>query len=291
LALREIEDSLVDFEDGAQTDGGSGCTGDAGVDELLEKANLQQVTQLSTSKVYSWSGFCEAAKAAASVGLPLYAGSKVGQALSNIASLLAQAMWESGGDAPFSACDENWWKTDTETPSCTQRADGQRYDSLTTAPACSVDKQMKMTAVTSASWAKGPMKCEPGTPTAGCCWWGRGAIQTTGPHNYKLLQQDIVGKASAFSGIDLCKNPEAICEKDGMKWIGAIYYWTTIVQKASQFKGALEQFASGYEGVAFNTGCGAMVNNGNWHAAAHANEKRNANFRKIIDALKQAGMS
>ena len=73
---------------------------------------------------------------------------------------------------------------------------------------------MKMTAVTYAPWAKlGPMECTPGTVTEKCCWWGRGAIQTTGPNNYGMLNKEVVMKTKSLKdkGIDLCKNPEAIC--------------------------------------------------------------------------------
>merc|ERR1712228_634261 len=92
--------------------------------------------------------------------------------LTNIAALLAQAMWESGGDAPWTACDENNY-TGLETASCTQRHDGGVYHHLVGQPhACKVDPNMSMTAVTYASWTPGPMKCEPGTVTEKCCWWG-----------------------------------------------------------------------------------------------------------------------
>jgi len=68
-------------------------------------------------------------------------------------------MWESGGDAPFTACDENNYKR-TATASCTQRGDGARYDGLNEKSwACPVDKGMSMTAETWATWAPGPLKC------------------------------------------------------------------------------------------------------------------------------------
>lgn len=38
-------------------------------------------------------------------------------------------MWESGGDAPWTACDENNWRG-SKTASCTQRADGSLYHNL-----------------------------------------------------------------------------------------------------------------------------------------------------------------
>ena len=94
-------------------------------------------------------------------------------------------MWESGGDAPWTACDENNY-VNTETAACSQRWDGSKYHDLGKGDplSCDVDPGMATKALTWASWAPGPMQCGPGTPTEKCCWWGRGAIQLTGPYNY-----------------------------------------------------------------------------------------------------------
>ena len=108
----------------------------------------------------------------ASSSAPTFAASKhVPMALSNIAALLAQCMWESGGDAPFTACDENNYRN-TPTAACTQRGDGARYDALNDREwSCIVDPEMMCTAVTWAPWARmGPLMCAPNTVTAGCCW-------------------------------------------------------------------------------------------------------------------------
>lgn len=75
-------------------------------------------------------------------------------------------------------------------------------------PHAHVDNSMHMIAETFASWAPGPMECKPNTVTEGCCWWGRGAIQTTGPHNYALLQQNVVEHIPELASVDLCTNPE-----------------------------------------------------------------------------------
>ena len=197
--------------------------------------------------------------------------------LSNIAGLLAQAMWESGGEAPFTACDENDYPPSSPTASCTQRSDGELYHSLNDQPwACYVDPQMTMTAETWASWAPGPLKCEPGTGTEKCCWWGRGAIQTTGPNNYGLLQREVFSQVPSLSGIDLCTNPEAICQNDDAKWLGAIFYWANNVQgygleaEAATFDESLRKFvesgfsrsASVVAGADFASGTGGVVNNG-----------------------------
>ena len=69
---------------------------------------------------------------------------------------------------------------------------GTLYADLTSEISCAVDPNMAMTAETFATWTPGPLQCAPGTVTEGCCWWGRGAIQTTGPHNYAALQRDVI---------------------------------------------------------------------------------------------------
>lgn len=256
----------------------------------------------SSVSVYTWDGFCDAAKAMKEVGLGLFDGiagdeHRTAQAAANVASLLAQCMWESGGEAPFSACDENNY-LGIESAPCTQRHDGQRYDTLVSPPACTVDRNMRMTAETWASWTPGPMKCEPGTVTEGCCWWGRGAIQTTGPHNYAMLQQNVLAKLPQFQSIDLCTNPEAMCQEPALKWMGALYYWASIVQKSAPFQDSLKRYvdsgfsesASTVSGATFNDGTGGMVNNGYWASMPHGSTGRRQYFNAIMDALRSAGL-
>merc|ERR1719461_2090983 len=84
------------------------------------------------------------------------------------------------------------------------------------------------------------MECTPGTATEGCCWWGRGAIQTTGPYNYGQLQADVVSRLPGYENVDLCSNPEALCQNDGLKFVGALYYWTSMVQQEACFDAALD---------------------------------------------------
>jgi len=131
-----------------------------------------------------------------------------------------------------------------------------------------------------------------------------GAIQTTGPHNYKLLQRDVVSKLPALNGVDLCANPEAVCQHEQLKWLAGLYYWTTVVQQddngvRESFKISLEKFvssgfdsaASKTDGASFNNGTGGMVNNGAWAQTAQDNDSRSTYFEDIITALKGAGMS
>merc|ERR1712232_63367 len=77
------------------------------------------------------------------------------------------------------------------------------------------------------------------TDVEGCCWWGRGVIQTTGICNFGKLNyymgkrgQD-EGRDVLYPDIDFCKNPEAICEPDSpkaLKWIAGFFYWLNSVQ-------------------------------------------------------------
>lgn len=215
--------------------------------------------------------------------------------LANIGGLLAQCMWESGGEDPFSACDENNY-TGSDTASCTQRGDEVPYASLTGPGACEVDSEMTMTAESWASWTVGPMKCEPGTLTEGCCWWGRGAIQTTGPFNYGQLQANVISKMDGFESVDLCANPEAFCQNDDLKFTGALYYWTSVVQQDACFTSALDGYAAAFNNDAvpdtdcakFSSGIGGSINNGNWNQEANEEEKRQANFVDVMNALEEA---
>jgi len=153
------------------------------------------------------------------------------------------------------------------------------------------------------------MKCEPGTVTEKCCWWGRGAIQTTGPNNYGLLNHEVFQKIPELRHVDICKNPEGICDtSDGNKqknWLGSVHYWAHNVQgydnatyRENFFQslkgyvnGGLSLTASRWKGSDFASGTGSVVNNGVWGSGAHKNASRVRNFLQIVDELKNAGMA
>merc|ERR1719277_1857554 len=54
---------------------------------------------------------------------------------------------------------------------------------------------------------------DPRTDVEGCCWWGRGAIQTTGICNFGKLNYYMgkrghtEGRSVLYPAIDFCKNP------------------------------------------------------------------------------------
>merc|ERR1719436_873148 len=93
-----------------------------------------------------------------------------------------------------------------------------------------------------------PMFCSP-TPagpletdvTEGCCWWGRGAIQTTGPSNYGAFQHHIIEKRED-SNIDLCTNPQDMCNYEDLKFSSGFFYWANAVQTDLCFKASLKAY-------------------------------------------------
>jgi predicted chitinase len=76
------------------------------------------------------------------------------------------------------------------------------------------------------------------TDVEGCCWWGRGAIQTTGVCNFGRLNY-FAGKRAAergkdalFPTVDFCKDPGAICDPQypELRWFSGLFYWLNDVQ-------------------------------------------------------------
>merc|ERR1719401_1441761 len=53
------------------------------------------------------------------------------------------------------------------------------------------------------------------------CWFGRGATQLTWPGNYDALQSLV----QAAVGVDICLDPDSICDNEVIAWISAIGYW------------------------------------------------------------------
>lgn len=63
----------------------------------------------------------------------------------------------------------------------------------------------------------------PRTNVEGCCWWGRGVIQTTGRCNFGKLNKRLgtgAGDGALYGHINFCENPQAVCEGPSeLKWI------------------------------------------------------------------------
>jgi hypothetical protein len=73
----------------------------------------------------------------------------------------------------------------------------------------------------------------------GCCWWGRGVIQTKGVCSIGRLNYFLgkgaadSGRPSPFPNIDFCEDPEVICgsaQHSELKWVAGMAEWVDQVQ-------------------------------------------------------------
>jgi predicted chitinase len=73
----------------------------------------------------------------------------------------------------------------------------------------------------------------------GCCWWGRGVIQTTGVCNFGKLNYYLgkrakdEGRTALFPNYDFCKNPGAICDPTSdprIKWTAGFFFYMNAVE-------------------------------------------------------------
>ena len=114
------------------------------------------------------------------------------------------------------------------------------------------------------------------TDVEGCCWWGRGVIQTSGVCNFGKLNyylgaraaQD--GRPSKYPSIDFCKDPEQICsssEYKELKWVAGMFYWMESVQPYNEggwkYTDELQKFVEGgMQGTNFIDAVSGIVNRG-----------------------------
>ena len=143
------------------------------------------------------------------------------------------------------------------------------------------------------------------TDVEGCCWWGRGVIQTTGPCNFGKLNyflgkkaQD-EGRPSRYPDVDFCKTPNAICdskEHPELKWIAGLFYWVESVQAYDVGDGwnyvtELQKFVDGgMKGTSFIDSISAIVNRGCHKppcpaGPVHGGPERAQNFNKVLKEL------
>merc|ERR1712078_949266 len=146
------------------------------------------------------------------------------------------------------------------------------------------------------------------TDVEGCCWWGRGVIQTTGVCNFGKLnyfagaRAHREGRPSMFPTVDFCKTPDAICrstEHPDLKWIAGFFFWTKNVQNWPKndkynfdYKKELEAFtnAGNINDVNFINKVSGIVNRGCpdmdcKSGSVDAADKRQANFKTVLKAL------
>jgi len=114
------------------------------------------------------------------------------------------------------------------------------------------------------------------TDVEGCCWWGRGVIQTSGICNFGKLNYFLGagaasdGRPSRYPQVDFCKDPEIICsspEYKELKWIAGEFYWMESVQGYNEggwdYLTELRKFVDGgMTGTAFIDGVSGIVNRG-----------------------------
>lgn len=80
------------------------------------------------------------------------------------------------------------------------------------------------------------------TDVEGCCWWGRGVIQTSGVCNFGKLNYFLGagaasdGRPALFPDVDFCKDPQAVCSEKhpSLKWISGMFFWMKEVQTYDQ---------------------------------------------------------
>eukprot|EP00873_Tetraselmis_striata_P027989 jgi/Tetstr1/448253/TSEL_035541.t1 len=80
------------------------------------------------------------------------------------------------------------------------------------------------------------------TDVEGCCWWGRGVIQTSGVCNFGKLNYYLGaganqrGADALFPDTDFCRNPQAICDDENptIKWIFGMFFWMQEVQQYNE---------------------------------------------------------
>ncbi|MFK7873566.1 MAG: hypothetical protein AB8C84_10470 [Oligoflexales bacterium] len=86
------------------------------------------------------------------------------------------------------------------------------------------------------------------TDVEGCCWWGRGVIQTTGVCNFGKLNYYLAGweyrdngagqrikkqhnPNAKYASMNICEDPNSICQgPKELKWIAGMFYWIDSVQ-------------------------------------------------------------
>ncbi|KAL7518476.1 hypothetical protein ACHAWX_003298 [Stephanocyclus meneghinianus] len=197
--------------------------------------------------------------------------------LVNLAAFLANAMVET---FQYDACDElNWQEVAGRyaiSNSCGQ--EGRSYQDETCSNqatedvfSCQVDENMEITAISSGNQVRAPppFKCQAGTgegfyagywdtetgtevadipysnsngrtDTEGCCWWGRGALNTRGICNigkfnyYVGMKAALDGRPSIYPNIDFCQYPEAVCSSDAtneLRWTIAMFEWAERIQR------------------------------------------------------------
>ena len=114
------------------------------------------------------------------------------------------------------------------------------------------------------------------TDVEGCCFWGRGVIQTTGVCNFGKLNYFLGARAASdgrearYPDIDFCEQPDAICasqEHKELKWIAGMFYWVESLQSYNvggwNYIDELKKYVdNGMSGNSFIDAVSGIVNRG-----------------------------
>jgi len=141
------------------------------------------------------------------------------------------------------------------------------------------------------------------TDVEGCCWWGRGVIQTTGICNFGKLNYYMgkraadEGRESAYPDVDFCKDPGIICNSEKhkeLKWIAGMFYWITSLQVYNDgwnYMDNLKRFvSSGMSDDTFIDAVSGIVNRGCHDPPCGTGPldggyERKENFHKVLEVL------
>lgn len=143
------------------------------------------------------------------------------------------------------------------------------------------------------------------TDVEGCCFWGRGVIQTTGVCNFGKLNYYLgqraadEGRASRYPDINFCEEPNAICDSEEhkeLKWIAGMFYWVEELQSYNvggwNYIKELQKFVDGgMKGSSFIDAVSGIVNRGCHDPPCAAGpvdglSDRSSNFSKVLKELK-----
>jgi hypothetical protein len=148
------------------------------------------------------------------------------------------------------------------------------------------------------------------TDVEGCCWWGRGVIQTTGVCNFGKMNYFLgkrahdEGRPSRYPTIDFCQEPGAICastQYQELKWIAGMFYWVESLQTYD--KGGwnyIEKLTAFVDGgmtdMTFIDSVSGIVNRGCHNPPCgtgplDGGPERKKNFQDVLDVFNVAGIA
>mmetsp|Transcript_1949 Transcript_1949/g.4577 ORF Transcript_1949/g.4577 Transcript_1949/m.4577 type:complete len:1223 (-) Transcript_1949:74-3742(-) len=141
------------------------------------------------------------------------------------------------------------------------------------------------------------------TDVEGCCWWGRGVIQTTGVCNFGMLNYYLgkraadEGRDSRYPHIDFCKDPGAVCSREEhpeLKWIAGMFYWIRSLQTYDEGWSYIDNLKSfvqgGMKDDSFINAVSGIVNRGCHNPPCGTGPldgayERKENFVKVLEIL------